>query len=75
LCVPVVAEEESDPNSAEVDGLAFFVEDADDAADDEEIDPAEVEIVDDIPAEVWQLLRLHGHRGWLAAEGGCRAQL
>jgi predicted RNA-binding protein with RPS1 domain len=48
----VVAEEESDPNSAEVDGLAFFVEDADDAADDEEIDPAEVEIVDDIPAEV-----------------------
>lgn len=45
--------EASDPNSAEVDGLAFFVEDAEDeGADDGELDPAEVEFVEDIPAEV-----------------------
>jgi len=45
--------EASDPNSAEVDGLAFFVEDAEDeGADDSELDPAEVEFVEDIPAEV-----------------------
>jgi hypothetical protein len=35
-----------------VDGLSFLVEDAEDAADDEELDPAAIEIVDDIPAEV-----------------------
>lgn len=46
------AEEESDPNSAEVDGLSFFVEDADEGDDDEELDPASIEVVDDIPAEV-----------------------
>jgi hypothetical protein len=54
--LPVVAEEEADPNSAEVDGLAFYV-DAEEGAgeagdDDEELDPAEVEFVEDIPAEV-----------------------
>jgi hypothetical protein len=55
-----------------VDGLAFFVEDADDAADDEEIDPADVEIVDDIPAEVRELVlpHAHGHHGWRAPGGG-----
>jgi hypothetical protein len=47
------AEEEAvDPNTAEVDGLTFIVEDADDAPADEELDPADVEFVDDIPAEV-----------------------
>lgn len=53
LCCPaVVAEEETDPNSAEVDGLGFLVEDADEGADDEELDPADIEFVEDIPAEV-----------------------
>jgi len=45
--------EASDPNSAEVDGLAFYVEDAEEeGGDDAELDPAEVEFVEDIPPEV-----------------------
>lgn len=50
--VPLTAEEEADPNSTAVDGLSFVVEDADEGADDEELDAAAIEIVDDIPAEV-----------------------
>jgi hypothetical protein len=66
---PIAVEEEGDPNSTEVDGLSFLVEDAEEGGDDEELDPAAIEIVDDIPAEVTtqslsipplhQLLRLH----------------
>lgn len=51
---PTAVEEEGDPNSTEVDGLSFLVEDAEEGADDEELDPAAIEIVDDIPAEVRQ---------------------
>jgi hypothetical protein len=52
VTLSAAAEEESDPNSAEVDGLSFFVEDADEGDDDEELDPASIEVVEDIPAEV-----------------------
>lgn len=40
-----------DPNSAQEDGLTFLVEDVE-GDDDDELDPAEIEFVEDIPAEV-----------------------
>lgn len=39
----------ADPNVAELDGLTFMIEDEDEGA---EVDPVELEIVDDLPEDV-----------------------